>query len=246
MGWFKNLIDSAVDAVTESVSAIKEKAKSVIKKGYDTYREIKGKASRWIETQVTRISDRIKRHNYETELLAGQHTITEEKPDQELAENCISYLKDTFPAGIGNTLIRLTPEQREEKLSEVYNNALRLFGVDVPLVRTYHSSSILGAFSRTERKTYLNVAPLQTEYKELMAEQVFTIFHELNHARQWATATGVIDFGYSEQRRAELLLNFDRYIRPEVSDRRYRMQPLEVDSYRLEEKLKVAMNENIL
>ena len=61
--------------------------------------------------------------------------------------------------------------------------------------------------------------------------RIYTIFHELIHARQYEAALTRNDHGYSREQCLEWAYNFRNYIDPEENDEAYRKQPLERDAY---------------
>jgi hypothetical protein len=72
----------------------------------------------------------------------------------------------------------------------------------------------------------------------LIEEQIYTIFHELKHARQWAAVLGEKDYGYSDELLQKWGENMQNYIPPYESDEAYRKQPMELDTFGFESILK--------
>lgn len=246
-----NLIKRVGNAVRNGVKTLAEGAVSVVKtvvqKGRELIVRAEEKIVNFVDKQVHRIKERVARKKYRVEVLGGGHEINEEKPDHKVVNDCTNYLKSKFPSGIASTLKGQTAEQREQTIRTVFKDAKEIMGVeDVDVEVSDEIGTACGYYVRGENKVYINKAYLRLEDPQCACEQVFTVFHELNHARQCAAVAGKKDYGYSDQRLYEWALNWKYYISHIVSDKAYRMQPMEADSFRLEEKLKVAMNENIV
>ena len=99
-----------------------------------------------------------------------------------------------------------------------------------------------GYYSHSDRSLHINAALILSGKPQLIEEQVYTIFHELKHARQWAAVEGklndVKDYGYSDEQIRIWAENFDHYIPISVSDELYRKQPVESDAFGFETILK--------
>ena len=95
-----------------------------------------------------------------------------------------------------------------------------------------------GFYNRKDNLLCINGVYLYSGDTELIKEQIFTIFHELKHARQWAAIEDRKDYGYSEELIQVWEQNMRNYISPYESDEAYRKQPVELDTFGFEERLK--------
>ena len=143
-----------------------------------------------------------------------------ERPDVELAQKCKEYLSEVFPYGVESKTQNMSQEELIEFFRQLEKGAEQIMGVNV--------------------NANFYAAPDQPAINK--EEQVYTIFHELKHARQWAAIEGYLysthDFGYSEQQIREWATNFDHYIPSFVDDEWYQKQPVENDAFGFESILK--------
>lgn len=248
-GRVKEKVQKAWTAVKEGAAYVAEKVKEVARK-LDEWSE---KAKIYIEEKREKIAEwhekraeEQRRKKYKSEIQRGKHKLKEEKPDVVLENKCVNYLKEKFPKGIKKEMHSKSEVERAETIVEIVNDVSEIMGVDVRLEldvpQCRADMNYMGSYNRTTNELHINMGYLTCDRPELVAEQVYTVFHELNHARQWAIVKGEKDYGYSDERKMELALNFLYYIRPEVSDYAYVRQPLEANSFGLEAKLKEAMS----
>lgn len=252
-GWVKEKAQKAWTAVKEGVAYVAEKVKEGVDYAARKLDEWSEKAKTYIEEKKEKVAEwhekraqKLREDKYRREVERGKHKLKEEKPDVELENKCVNYLKEKFPKGIKKEMHRKSEVERVETIVEIVNDVSEIMGVDVKLEldipqrradMEYH-----GSYNRKTNELHINMGYLTCDEPELVAEQVYTVFHELNHARQWAIVKGEKDYGYSDERRMKLAENFLYYIRPEVSDYAYVRQPLEANSFGLEAKLKEAMS----
>lgn len=170
-----------------------------------------------------------------------------ERPDVELAQKCKEYLSEVFPYGVESKTQNMSQEELIEFFRQLEKGAEQIMGVNVNA--NFYAAPDQPAINKTcgfyhhETNTlHINAAFILSGDSKLVEEQVYTIFHELKHARQWAAIEGYLysthDFGYSEQQIREWATNFDHYIPNFVDDEWYQKQPLENDAFGFESILK--------
>lgn len=253
LGWVKEKAQKAWTAVKEGVAYVAEKVKEGVdyaarkldewsEKAKDYIGNKREKIAQWHEERARKQREK----KYLEEVKRGKHKLKIEKPDVELENKCVNYLKEKFPKGIKKEMHRKSEVERVETIVEIVNDVSEIMGVDVKLEldipQCHADMEYCGSYNRTTNELHINMGYLTCDKPELVAEQVYTVFHELNHARQWAIVKGEKDYGYSDERRMKLAENFLYYIRPKVSDYAYVRQPLEANSFGLEAKLKEAMS----
>lgn len=166
-----------------------------------------------------------------------------EQSDVEAAQRCKEYLKEIFPNGIRDKVSQLSEEELLQLFTDLEKNAEQLLGVNVDKVDFYTTDTppecgYFGYYSRQTNSLHINAAFILSGKPELIEEQVYTIFHELKHARQWAAVLDGVDYGYSEEQLRIWAENMQTYIPPYENDEAYRKQPLERDAYGFESLLK--------
>ncbi len=171
-----------------------------------------------------------------------------EPTDQKDLQGCKETLDEFFYGNIKETLITQCNEDRLQTFENLGRAASERMGLANPPDIVFYTPNSLkeaatyGAYSRTDNTLRLNAAMIVCDHEELLQEQVFTVFHELRHAKQWEAVTdcanGVNRHGYSNERMMEYAENFVNYIASEPSYEDYRNQPLERDAFGFEEELK--------
>lgn len=170
-----------------------------------------------------------------------------EKPDVEMILKCKDYLSQVFPNGINERVQNMSNEELTSLFEKIVTDAQQLMDVNVGTVDFYSTDEIpacnfCGYYNHLERTLHINIAFVLSGEPKLVEEQVFTIFHELKHARQWAAIEGKLnedkDYGYSDEQIRIWTENFNHYIPSYVSDELYRKQPVETDTFGLEAILK--------
>lgn len=174
-----------------------------------------------------------------------------EPTDLEAIERANGTINRHFPNGIKGTLEEMSEEQRIDAFNEFVNDAitdLRLdntnIDVQIVLPETEEEASVFGYFSREDNTLFINAGLIICDNIEFAEEQVYTVYHELMHARQWAAVCAWAStpqgdtMGYSMDRILEYANNFAHYTSPRDNYERYRNQPLERDAYAYEQKLK--------
>ena len=170
-----------------------------------------------------------------------------EKPDVEMALRCKEYLSQVFPNGINERTQNMSKEELLSLFESMITDAQQLMDVNVGTVDFYSTDEpptcgYCGYYSHSDRSLHINVAFILSGESKLIEEQVFTIFHELKHARQWAAVEGRLngakDYGYSDEQIRIWAENFNHYIPTCISDELYRKQPVEFDAFGFETILK--------
>jgi len=250
MGFFGKLIErlkTTVSTIANGAKQVWQGVKEVTREVRDACREGVKIVTETVHEWGQKIEEQANKRKYKKSVKAGQHTIVEEKPDTEVKEKTKELLDKTFHGDVVGTLKNKTTEERIQLLDDFGKHVTKIFGVeDIPVEIGYptyfEEMRYCGSYSDTDKKVRINAAFVESEQPRIAAEQVFTIIHEVNHARQWATIRDYEKFGYSPQRAWELALNRRYYIRPNESDKAYRMQPVESQSFELEEELKQYCN----
>ena len=230
-------------------SSLKEKAKSVGRRLKENWQEVKEAGRKIIVAVSERVeiwTDKAKRafeekiKEYKIRSKYPGYVPTE--PDQKIAAESKKFLDQEFRRGIRETMRNQIPEERIQTIKDVVKKASQILDVDVDKVDFYQLSSemgkICGYFDRQENSLYLNAYMITCDRVDLVEEQVYTVFHELIHARQWAAVTGKKDYGYASETILEWAKNFADYVPFTVSDEMYRRQPLERDAFGFEALIK--------
>lgn len=170
-----------------------------------------------------------------------------EKPDVEVGLKCKEYLLELFPAGIKEKVYNMSPEELLEFFQKIEKDAEQILDVQIDIVDYYATNEqpecgYCGFYNHMDNSFHINAAFILSGEPELIEEQVYTIFHELKHARQWAAIEGKLkgnkDYGYSDEQIRTWAENLKHYIPTFVSDEMYRKQPIEMDAYGFESIIK--------
>ena len=170
-------------------------------------------------------------------------TYRPEKPDIELSQKCKDYLSDTFPDGIKEKLRDMSGEERIDFFYMVEQKAEEIMDVHVDTVRFYQTDEKpycynCGSYCHDDNSIRINANFIVCDDLSLVEEQIYTIFHELKHARQWSAVLGEKDYGYSKDQLVLWAENFNTYIPAAISDEDYRKQPVVKDTFGFEAILK--------
>lgn len=170
-------------------------------------------------------------------------TYCPEKPDIELSQKCKDYLSDTFPDGVKEKLRDMSKEERTDFFRMIEKKAEEIMEVHVDIVDFYQTDEkpdcyYCGSYSHEDNSFRINANFIVCDDLDLVEEQIYTIFHELKHARQWSAVLGERDYGYSKEQLLLWAENFNTYIPPVISDELYRKQPVEMDTFGFESILK--------
>lgn len=231
--WAKGKVEQAVNWTKETIQEVKEKTAIVVER-------IGEKVERW----GTKIREFVKPKS-------AKKPYVPEHTDIKVIERAKDTIDQHFQNGIEDTLVNMNEKQRIETFQNFVQDAiidlnLDKTHLDVQIVppETEEEMSVFGYFSRTDNTLFINAEFIVCDNIELAKEQVFTIYHELMHARQWAAVCAWAStpqgdtFGYSVNRILEYANNFADYVSPGEDRERYRNQPLERDAYGFETKLK--------
>lgn len=170
-----------------------------------------------------------------------------EKPDVVVALKCREYLAEMFPYGIKERTQSLSKEELLALFHQVEKDAEKIMDVEVGTVDFYVTDeppacTSFGLYNHEGNSLRINAAFILSGNPVLVEEQIYTLFHELKHARQWAAVEGkhrgTKDYGYSDEQIRVWSENFDHYIPFLVSDEWYRKQPVEHDAFGFETILK--------
>lgn len=253
LGKLKEKVKKACETIREGVAYVAEKVKEGVETVARKMEEWKEKAQDYINEKREAVADWLERKaeeqrqkKYENEVKRGKHKLKEEQPDVVLQNECVDYIRKKFPNGIKEVMGAKSDVERAETLIEIAHEVAEKMGIEVKVELDIPQSAAdmerYGCYNWRTNELHINMGYVVCDKPELIAEQVYTVFHELVHARQWAIVSGGKDYGYSDERIMVLAQNFRYYIRPEVSDELYSKQPLESEAYALEAKLKEAMS----
>lgn len=170
-------------------------------------------------------------------------TYSPEKPDIECALKCKEYLDTMFPEGIREKVSKMSKEERLRLFAQIEKDVEGLLDVNIDSVDFYTDANppenmYCGYYRHEDNSFHINADFIQSSDSELIEEQIFTIFHELKHARQWQAVLNEHDYGYSKELLCSWAENFQNYIPPCISDELYRKQPVEMDTFGFESFLK--------
>lgn len=237
MGWFSSLVDktkSLINKGKEKLQEIKEKARDFCDRTATRINEWKEKAKQKYEEVKEKVKDKIR----EVEVRWKHPGYTPTPPDQKAARKAKDFIDRKFSKGVKETLQNQSSTERVETMQHVVREASDILDVKVSRVEYFEPdrehAGVCGYYNRQDNSLHLNAYMVTSDHAELAAEQVYTIFHELIHARQWAAVTGKKDYGYSPETLLEWAENFNNYIPCTESDRDYRRQPLERDAFGFE------------
>lgn len=237
MGFFSSLVAGAKklgNKIKETYHEIKEKARDLCDRASTTLEGWKNKAKEKYEEIKVKVKDKIR----EWEVKGKHPGYSPTPPDQKAARRAKEFIDTKFSRGVKETLRGQNPTERIETMQHVVQEASNILDVKVNRVDYFEPdashASTCGYFDRSDNSLHLNAYMVTSDHPELAAEQIYTVFHELIHARQWAAVTGKKDYGYSPETLLEWANNFNNYISPNESDREYRRQPLERDAFGFE------------
>lgn len=185
------------------------------------------------------------RSSYIRQIENFESTYCPEVPDQELALRVRQYLKEKFPNGIEERLFQMSVDELPDFFMEIEKDAEVIMDVtteEVVIIYPKTEEEIMkygcGFYNIENNLLCINGAFLYSGNIDLIKEQIFTIFHELKHARQYAAVERKKDYGYSEELMQTWEQNMKNYITYRENDEAYRKQPLEMDTFGFEELLK--------
>lgn len=192
------------------------------------------------EEEVNHESVEQQQEDYATRLGRMSVKYRPEKPDVELALRCKEYLSGVFPNGVSEKVQGMSKEELLNLFLQVEKDAEEIMDVSISDLDFYTTddppeNGYYGYYSSADKSVHLNAVFILSGDPRLVEELIYTIFHELKHARQWDAMDGYLnktkDYGYSEKQVKVWMENGANYIYPCVSDELYRKQPLENDAY---------------
>lgn len=228
------------EGVKEIYHAVKEKGKEICERVSERVQVWTDRAERAFDKAKTYVKEKITEYKVKKK----HPTYVPTKPDQKIARDAKEYLENKFPHGIKESMRNTPSEGRVKVIKEVISAASQILDVEVNKVElfepTRETGNVCGFYNRMDNTMHINAYMLLSDRTELAQEQIYTVFHELIHARQWSAVTGKKDYGYSQETLLEWANNFkpENYISPEESDEGYRRQPLERDAFGFEALIK--------
>lgn len=215
---------------------IKIKAKAVVD---FISSEIEGLFNR-IEAQINKWYSRYKyfveKETYIDETKHNESTYSSNQQDQSLAEECQQYIDTVLPSGLTEMLEPMDNQERLDFVTKLVDDLSKIMSVKISSVDFFSPSTMqeagtMGCYVSDERRIVLNAMFLShLEAPKLTEHMVYTILHELKHARQYAAIEDNSIYGYGQDVLDIWRYNLAYYIRPEECDEAYRKQPVEVDA----------------
>lgn len=165
-------------------------------------------------------------------------------------------INENFPSGIRETAVNTTADTRIKEIAELVPTLATTMGIEeVPEVVFFTPESeelkhtSCGAYNWTNNQLKINAAMIVCDdAPELFEEQVYTVAHELIHARQvaavrdWANGKSVDKYGYTTEYVEILAYNFLNYITYGEDPEGYCKQPLEAEAFWFESQIKEFIN----
>lgn len=189
---------------------------------------------------------------YKDALIGSEIQYEPEEPDKHLALRVVSYLEYKFPNGIQNHLLQLSVDERKKLMNEIVEDAARLFDVEPVNFRILYPTNEeefhifgCGFYSKNDNLLCINGAYILNDDPAFTEEQIFTVFHELQHARQFAAMDRERDYGYSEELVNEWRYNIVVYIHSSECDEAYRKQAIERSSFGVERMIRDMYNKKM-
>jgi len=186
---------------------------------------------------------------YIEQLEAFDCNYTPETVDRECAGKCSEYLKSLFPSGIKSGVSNMSKEELSELFPKLFNDIKEILDVDIDTFDFYSGAEppenyYCGYYSYEDNSLHVNADLILDSTPELVEEQIYTMFHEMKHARQWQAISGDKYYGYSDEQLLAWAEDFRNYIPSPVSDELYRKQPVEMDSFGFESLIKELYENN--
>ncbi len=183
-------------------------------------------------------------------------TYTPTDSDKKVKEKHEDSIKSIFPLGI-ESIEDATPEQRKQQFKDLVREAATNVGLgeNIPELEYFIPESEedynkFGWYCFDDHTIALNEAMVVTDDITVVKEQIFTVIHEMEHARQFAamdayrTNGDYKKYGYTENQVLQYIKNWTNYIRPRENYEAYVSQALERDAFGMENMIK--SNESIL
>ena len=242
------------EKTSQAANWVKEKGKQVANWTKELVQEVKEITQPYVEKlgdTFIRWGDRIKNGFKKPKPKDYSPEIT----DIKAAQRAKQTIERKFPNGIRETLQEQNEVERIETFQDLAQEAiidlqLDKTNLEVQIVppQTEEEMSVFGYFSRTDNTLFINAEFIVSDDMDLAKEQVYTIYHELMHARQWAAVCAWAStppgdtLGYSVDQILEFANNFAHYISPREGYEIYRFQPVENGAFGFESKLKEETN----
>lgn len=227
----KETTRDVVEYVSDRVQTWTDKAKNA-------YQRAENKIKQVYHDSKEKVKEKIKEYKVRTKHPKYVPT----KPDQKVAYEAKTYVERKFPRGVSETLMEMTPQERVNTFEEIVIDAANILDVNVDGINAFTPDesqiNTCGYYSWSDNTLNLNKWWIVSDNPRLVEEQVYTVFHELMHARQYAAVTGKKNYGYPKETLLEWAYNFRNYVSPQEDPERYCKQPLERDAYGFESIIK--------
>ena len=186
-----------------------------------------------------RLEQLCEQEEYEIQLEQEDIKYWPEKVDILLGLQCKEYLLSIFPDGIQAGVQNMSNDELLGLFQMIERDAAEIMGVSVDGVDFYTTMDEpychYGGYYNPEDNTFhINMTYVYSATTNYIEYEIYAIFHELKHARQFAAVKGRLnhtkDYGYSDKLLDEWEKNMSNYIPMEENDELYMKQPLEMDS----------------
>lgn len=230
----RNVRDRIRTKVKRTAEELKHAWNEVREAGRETCQVIKKRYDEWLR--------KLKERRRLREIKDTYHGYNPEESDIVAARKVKAYLDENYGSNIGQAIVGMSSDQRIETFNEIVRKTEDILEVEVKDVVFFQpergQERLCGSYNREDNKIYLNELMITSDHPEQIQEQVYTVFHELMHARQYAAITGLKDYGYSKKLLLEWANNFRDYTSPYVNDELYHKQPVERDTFGFEALIK--------
>lgn len=227
----KETTRDVVEYVSDRVQHWTDRAK-------DAYHRAEQKIKQVYHDTKEKVKEKIKEYKVRTKHPKYVPT----KPDQEIATEAKNYIDRKFPRGISQTLMEMPPQERVKAFEEIVTDAAGILDVKIDGINAFTPGedqiNTCGYYRWDDNTLHLNRWMIASDNPRLVEEQVYTVFHELMHARQYAAVTGKKNYEYPKETLLEWAYNFKNYVGPQEDPERYRKQPLERDAFGFESIIK--------
>lgn len=159
-----------------------------------------------------------------------------EKIDIELALKCKEYLNVIFPYGIQDKIQEFSKLGLIKLFEKIIVDAAYVMDVNIEKVDFYNTvepphCNWSGYYLDSDKSIHINAYYIYEGTPWEVEWQIYTVFHELKHARQWTAINKRKDYGYSDKLLKLWYDNLCNFITMEENEELYRKQPVEMDSF---------------
>lgn len=175
------------------------------------------------------------RNTETTDLKWFEYRYRPEKIDIELALKCKEYLSIIFPYGIHDKIQDLSKLGLIKLIEKIIIDGAYIMDVNVEKIDFYNTveppkCNWGGYYLDSDKSIHINACYIYEGTPWQVESQIYIVFHELKHARQWTAINKRKDYGYSDKLLKLWYDNFCNFITMEENEEQYRKQPVELDA----------------